>query len=524
MFIKRRSALKISAGAILAATMSFAVPAIASAQEQPDVSRGGVIRASMYQQPVSLYPLEGNASIGDHFVYNQIFDPLIRTAADGSYEPALAESWEFTNDNTVLTFKLREGVVFHDGTPFNAQAVAKNFELAMRKENSADPHFKDLANIDSFEVVDDYTIQFNLKSASGAALVPFSMGVGFISSPTALEASGDDYGRHPVGTGPFKFVRWQSDEFIEMARNENYWAMGADGSALPYTDGVTMRFVSESATKIIEVQSGNLDIADEITPREARQLEGDDRGKLVDPPPGGLQSWLAFNTQKAPFDKVEVRRAVVQAIDREGLLKAIALGVGSVPPCIFSPSQWAYDDSVKQAAYDPAAAKAAIDAAGASGAEVQLSIIQRDPDSQIAQIVQAQLAQVGLKVEINVMERGAYVQSVLGSEHQFALGRWPLPFGDPDAIAQLLFGPDAALDWSNINDSVLEKMVVDGRSAIEPADRKPHYVEMCNHVTDAAYYDFLMMRGVKHLANPKLYGWTYELTGAWNLATAYFAK
>ena len=196
-------------------------------------------------------------------------------------------------------------------------------------------------------------------------------------SPKAMAEKGDAIQRDPVGTGPFRFVKWLPGEYIEATRFENYWRTDAEGQNLPYLDGIRMRFISNNATKVIELQGGNLDLGDAITPRDAEQLKDDPRIKLLSPP-GGIQSWISFNSQAAPFDNVHLRRAVNAGIDRAGLLQAVALGVGAIPPVMFAPTEWAYSAEPAPSSYNPELAREEVAKSGLGPrVSATLNVIQR---------------------------------------------------------------------------------------------------------------------------------------------------
>lgn len=496
-------------------------PLSAWADAAPPVARGGRITASMDLEPISLHPLFGNAPTTDRFIFNQIFDALLRIEQDGTLSPALATEWSYGADNRSITLTLREGVRFHDGEPFDAEAAKINLDFAVAGEGVA-PHRADMAEIDSVEVLGPLTIRMNLKNPSGAILAVLGTEPCMMTSPKALAEQGEAIQRNPVGTGPFRFVRWLPGEFIETERFDGYWRMGEDGQPLPYLDALKMRFISNNATKVIELQGGNLDLGDAITPRDAQQLMNDSRIKILTPP-GGIQSWLAFNSQRAPFDNVHLRRAVNAGIDRAGLLQAVSLGIGDIPPVMFASTEWAFNAEPGAIPFDPDLARREVELSGL-GPRVQatLSVIQRDPDVQLSQIIQAMLAQVGIDLQITVLERSAWVQGVLAGDYQVGMGRWSIPFVDPDQVCRSVLGR-GALNWANIQDADLRQLSVEAAQVVDHAERRALYQQIQAQLVDQAYYDFLMMRGVNYLSNPALYGLTFEPNGLWHLSTAYLA-
>ncbi|MGK6316700.1 ABC transporter substrate-binding protein [Neorhizobium sp. DT-125] len=518
MDFTRRSAL--AAGTLLGIAGLFP-PLAARAQSAPAVKRGGTITASMDLEPVSLYPLKGNAPGVDRYIMNQIFDALFRIEPDGSISPGLATKYEYSDDNKVLTLTLRAGVKFHDGTPFDAEAAAFNI-MAANDPKTVATHAKDLAEIDKAEAIDPTTLRLTLKKPSGAILAVLGTEPAMMCSPTAMREKGDAFGRNPVGTGPFKFKSWASGEAIELDRFEDYWEKGQDGKSLPYLDGMKMRFISNNATKIIEMQGGNLTLADAITPRDAEKLKSDARIKLLDPP-GGIQSWISFNTQKAPFDNVHVRRAIVAAINRPALLQAIALGKGATPPVMFAPNEWAYSEKPAPSDYSVDLAKKELELAGVGpNFSCTLSVIQRDPDVQIAQILQAMLSQAGIKLNVQVSERQAWVQSIMDAKFEIGLGRWAIPYPDPDQICGSVLGR-GALNWANLRDDEIKGMAIKAAQSVDRETRKNVYHDIQSRLIDQAYYLFLIMRGVNHISSSQLHGVRFESNGPWYLSSAYLA-
>ncbi|CAK7261761.1 MULTISPECIES: ABC transporter substrate-binding protein [unclassified Shinella] len=518
MPISRRDFLV--AGASLCA-LTAAMPGLVRAQNVPAIARGGSIVASMDAEPVSLHPLFGNASTTDKFLFNQLFDALLAIAEDGTVKPALATDWAYGDDNTAITLTLRNDVVFHDGEPFNAEAAKFNIDYAISGKVVA-PHVSDFADVESVDVLDEFTIRLNLKRPSGAILAALGTEPAMMMSPKAIREQGDDVQRNPVGTGPFKFVRWVQGEYVEAQRFDRYWKIGDDGKALPYLDGIRMRFISNNATKVIELQGGNLDLADAITSRDALQLQSDSRVKLLSPP-GGIQSWLAFNNQAEPFNNIHVRRAVTAAIDRKGLLQAVALGMGNTPPVMFAETEWAYNATPAPHVFDLDYARAEIEKSGLGpNIKATMNVIQRDPDVQISQMVQAMLAQVGITLDIQVLERQAWVQAVLDKNYQIGIGRWSIPFVDPDQVVNSVLGR-GALNWANIDNEDLKQLSIEAAQAVDRAERKAIYNKIQTILIDQACYSFLMMRSVNYISNPKLYGITFEPNGLWLLSGAYLA-
>jgi Bacterial extracellular solute-binding proteins, family 5 Middle. len=190
---------------------------------------------------------------------------------------------------------------------------------------------------------------------------------------------------------------------------------------------------------------------------------------------------------------------------------------------MFATTEWAYNAEPAPSPYDIELARREVELSGL-GPRVQatLSVIQRDPDVQLAQIIQAMLAQVGIDLQITVLERSAWVQGVLAGDYQIGMGRWSIPFVDPDQVCRSVLGR-GALNWANIQDEALRQLSVDAAQAVDHAERREIYGQVQAQLVDQAYYNFLMMRGVNYISNPALHGLTYEPNGLWHLSAAYLA-
>lgn len=476
--------------------------------------RGGEFKASMHLEPVSLDPLYGNGTFSDRNAFNLFYENLLRLTDDGKYEPLLAESWSIAPDNKSITFKLRKGVVFHDGTAFNAEVAKWNLDRARDKSLNA-AHSSDLADIASVDIIDSSTIRVNLVSPSASIMVMLAYEAGSMISPTAYKKLGKDFGRNPVGTGPYRFVKWISSDRVTGERFKDYWRIGADSKKLPYMDSVSLRFNPNTRIKITEVKSGNLHLADEIQVKDFSDVEADPNIKLVDKP-HGMHQFLAFNVTKPPFNNKDLRLAVCHAINRDALMKVITRGYGSVTPTLV-PSNWfIYTNDLPIHTYNPEKAKAYLKKSGVTG-DFTCSIIQRDPDTQIAQLIQAQLKEVGINMTVEAMERKAWVAKVIAEDRKFHAGTLmtKVPAPDPDFVFGLYFGGKGKLNWSGVNDKALFDAVEMGAKVFDEQKRKEYYKRAQEVLLNEGYYAFLFNRPIKDVASKGVKNVRRDLNGAW---------
>ena len=365
------------------------------------------------------------------------------------------------------------------------------------------------------------TVKVRLKAPSGAAISAFAVEAGMMCSPAALKKHGADFGRNPVGTGPFRFTEWVSGSHVAMAAWDGYWEKGADGRALPYVEGVTLRFIPNTAVKMIEVKAGNVHVVDGITPRDFAEIENNPAMRLMPVPPGVAQ-WMTFNVGRPPFDNPKLRAAVNAGIDRTQLMRAITRGYGAVTPTFMPPSEWAFDASLRAPTLDPARVKQLLAEAGKPGGfEATLSIIQRDPDTQVAQLVQAQLRPLGINLKIEILERQAWVPKVLGHNHEIAMGRVNVPRADPDQVFGPFFGRSASQNWSNIKDPAVFDAVDAARRATNRDERRALYGKAQQLLLDNDYYAWLFFREARHVVRAELQNLEIDSGGAWLLGSAW---
>lgn len=294
-------------------------------------------------------------------VLNNINEGLVRYVEGGTQvEPALATSWEVSDDGKVWTFHLREGVKFHDGTPFNADAVVWNIERQLPPNATEDMAYAGFTfePVEKVEKVDDLTVRITLKNPFSPFLANLAMGLAApIISPTAYEQYGDKYGQEAaVGTGPFKFVSWERDSQIVLEANEDYW-----GGA-PKVDRVVFRVIKENAARANELIAGNVDIIDGIDPADVERLKGETGINFLQAP-GMNINYLGFRTDRPPFDNPKVREAISRAIDRNALM-ALYAGTAEVANGPLPSNLFGYVPSLTPYEYDPARAVELLHEAG----------------------------------------------------------------------------------------------------------------------------------------------------------------
>lgn len=372
-------------------------PPATTDQEESGPQDGGVLRVTHATQVSSLDPQIGTSGL-DYRVLYTMYDRLVNVTDDTMEPvPGLAESWEFTSPTT-LVLNLEQGVLFHDGTPFNAEAVKYNIERGQTVEDSRVA--VDLANVDTVEVIDEFTVQLNLSAPDTALPLKLSDRGGMMISPTAAEELGEELGNHAVGTGPFLVSSYTPGEVLEVVRFDDYWRVDAI-----HLDGITFTVISDSRTALNAVISGEQDAATAIDIEEySRAEEADDVTPIASN--GLAYQRCAFRLGEPPFDNVLVRQAMNHAFDRNALNEVVNLGIGEGSYFAVPRTHWSYPSSLDAPFdYNPDRARELLAEAGyPDGIEIELITANVAPYPKTAEVLQAQLSESGITAEIVAIE------------------------------------------------------------------------------------------------------------------------
>jgi peptide/nickel transport system substrate-binding protein len=499
----RRDFLKMAAaaggaalfGEILAGTpagTALAAPSFARAAAAGQPKPGGVIKIGRVSDSDSLDP-QKSTLLAAHEVMTNIYDPLIYLDPAGKVYPALALSWEFSNGNKTVTFKLRQGVKFHDGSPFNAAAVKYTVDRHIAKE-TASPTSWMLGDFDKAEVIDDYTVAYHYKQP----FVPLWVGLGYSYcapiSQAAVKKFGDQFGRNPVGTGPYKFVSWEPDKGVTLEKNPDHkWASPYFANqGEPYLDGAQYVIIPEDATRISALQSGDIDMihgSDAVPVDKVKQLNKMEGIKVIEAPMVGV-IFNFLNTTRKPLDDVRVRQAINYAIDKDKLI-ALALDGGATPAYGPVASSYAavYDTDLKSKfgyAYSVEKAKALLKEAGQE-AGFKITYVCSDGAiwKRIAEILKEDLAKVNIDMTIAALPTGEqFAKAKDGSAEMYE--SW-YTYGEPDIVYQFLHSQQAFW-WDRHVNPELDKLIEDQRTEFDPEKRKQIFWKIQEIVAEQAYW------------------------------------
>lgn len=386
---------------------------------------------------------------GESFkVTENLFETLLNFGEeDTTIHPGLAESWEISDDNLQYTFKLRQGVKFHDGTDFNAEAVVKNVERWKAGTEEQFYYFNSMFKAEGEDIIteviaeDEYTVTFKLSRPQAPFLKNIAMSPFGIASPTAFEAAGDTFGDAPVGTGPFKFVDWKRNDSITVEKFEDYWQDG-----LPKLDRVIFRYIPDNSTRLNELVAGGIDLADGINPSDAASIESNSALQLIERPSMNI-GYLGLTNTRPPFDNKLVRQAVNHAIDKQAIVDAFFGGRAQVAVNPMPPSISGYNDEITGYEYNPEKAKELLAEAGYDGAEIELWAMPVPrpymPDGmKVAEVIQKNLEDVGIPSKIVTYDWAVYLEKTKNGEADAFMLGWTGDNGDADNFIYTLLDKD----------------------------------------------------------------------------------
>jgi peptide/nickel transport system substrate-binding protein len=450
----------------LIASLSFALATAHVAAQTP--TKGGTLTVGFSADTKTLDPTH-SVQFSERQVLYLVFNTLVKYGTDFAIQPELAQSWEIRNDGKQVLFKLRPGVRFHDGTPFDANAVKWNIDHRLDPAVSS-PQRQLLAPIiDSVQVIDATTVAFNLKQPAPGLLGLLGERPGFMMSPAAAQKAGKEFAGNPVGTGPFVFKEWVRGSHIAVERNANYWEAGK-----PYLDRVVFRDISDAVVGAQRLITGELDFVGELSPTSVTPVRGRAGLKLLPITVGRWYS-LQWRVDKPPFDNAKLRQAIAHAIDRKRLNDIVMAGQGSVSDGPTPPGLWWHDPSIKSYAYDPQKARALLKEAGhASGFEFVLSTPQVGDLQRINQLVQEQAAAVGIKFTLAPVSASEWYAKLVDGSTNLSPTRWTQR-PDPDGLLYILFHSKGFANSTRYKNDKVDALLDAARQTYDQEKRKKLY-------------------------------------------------
>ena len=481
--------------AITALTVQlFALAALAATPKQ-----GGVLRVGLHLEPTTLDPHGAIHATGVQ-MNKVIFESLVQLDQSGTAKPLLATSWTTSADGKMWTFKLRDGVKFHDGTSFDADAVKFSLDRVRDPATGSlsGPSF--LGPIEKVEVVDRLTVKLQFSKPYPALLDGLETGYLAIVSPAAAKKFGKEFGQHPVGTGPYTFESWMRGQQVMLKRNPGYdWAPAhARHQGPAYLDQIIFRFIPEHQTRLAAFERGELDLFGRAPGPDVARLREDKRFVMNLNMFKGEPTEFLINASKPPTNELAVRQAMLYAINRESVVKAVTFGISTPAYGPLKPSIWPYWKGVEAMyRHDPAKAKEILERAGwkpepdgvrmKEGRRLSTVVnVKDDPQAlDMLQLMQADLKRVGMQLEIRPMALAASEDLARKGENGLTFMDWRGT--DPD-ILTLQFHSKNIGGWNfgYLKDPVLDKLLDDARQEMNRAQRQKMYEEAQRYIMEQA--------------------------------------
>ncbi|MCJ8518730.1 peptide/nickel transport system substrate-binding protein [Pseudorhizobium tarimense] len=480
-------------GAAVAAAIALASFS-AQAQTPPNVLIVGQIA-----EPKSLDPHAVTAT-NDFRILVNLYDGLVRYK-DGTLEvePSLAETWTISDDGKTYTFKLREGVKFHDGSDFNAEAVKFNFDRMLKEDHPFHdtgpfPLAFNFSAVEAVNVIDENTVEFKLKEPFAPFLSNLAYPTGLIISPAAVEEYGKDFGRHPSGTGAFKFTEWQSNQLVAAERNENYW----DGA--PSLEAVVFRPITDSNTRVAEMLAGGIDIMVEVPPDNLASFKSDSNFKVAEQ--AGPHVWFGIlNTKEGPFADKRVRQAANFAVNKETLVNDVLQGTATVAAGPIPPAFNWVNSSVEPYPYDPERAKQLLAEAGVEDPKLTFYVTEGGSGMlnpvTMGAAIQADLEAAGFAVTIESYEWNTFLGRVNeGLESKADMAEMAWMTNDPDTLPYLTLRTEALPANGGFNSGYysnpeLDQLLERARRSTDQSERAELYAQVQEIVHDDAPWLFV---------------------------------
>ena len=454
-----------------------------------------------------------NASSELGIPLTSVYDTLVyKDPETGDFVPGLAERWEVSDDGLVYTFHLRQDVTFHDGTPFDAEAMRFNLERVTSPDLASQKARFMLGPYERAEVVDEYTLRVYLGEPFAPLLDALSQVYLGVASPAAVEEWGDEYQLHQVGTGPFEFAEYVPGDHLLLRRNPDYaWGPAVYAHETAQVEEVEFRFFTDPATRSPALETGEADVMGEIPPQDSARLEEKPEFRIQAVPIPGVSLMVFMNTSRPPLDELGVRQALLYGADRRAVVSTVFRDTSPVAYGPLAAVTLGYEPAVQETyPHDLARAAALLDEAGWSDTDgdgirdqdgqplaLDLYVMGWGHMSEAGQLLAAQWAELGIAVDSRLVSYPEALQ--LAEEGQHHLIPFNLSGSDPDLLRKF-FHSQAGFNWSKVDDGELDAWLEAAARTSDWAERSALYSQVQLRVMDEALVvpvrDYVNLNGV----------------------------
>jgi peptide/nickel transport system substrate-binding protein len=456
---------------------------------------GEVLVAAIGGEPDQLDPAKSSAYFTFQVLEN-VYDTLVEPDENLEMQPALAESWDLSEDQLTWTFHLRDGVTFHDGSELTADDVVYSFDRIIDEELSPAWRF---SSVESVEAVDPQTVAITVTAPTPNLLSSIGgyKGLAIVSEENVTSG---DITTAPVGTGPFSLTEFASGDHITLAANPDYW-----GGA-PEIAGVEFQFISEASTALAALKNGEIDWTDTVPPQQVATLEGDTSVELGVGPSNDYW-YLALNEAKAPWNDVRVRQAVAYAIDRDAILQATSYGT-AVANQLAIPAESGWYTEYDTYSHDVEKAKSLMAEAGVTSATIDMLATSDYPETSTAsQIIASNLAEIGITLTIRTPDFATWLDEQNAGNFDMLMMSW-IGNIDPDDFYYSQHHSAGGSNAQKYSNPEVDSLLDAGRSETDDAARKDIYAQAATIIADEASYIYLYNPAVIQAWSPSLEGYT----------------
>ena len=479
------------------------------------------LRIGLAEDPDVLDPDISRTFVG-RIVYASLCDKLVDITPELEIVPQLATDWTWSEDGMELTMNLREGVVFHDGTPFDAEAVVANIDRSQNLDESR--RKSEVKSIASAEAVDDLTVKFTLTAPDATLIAQFADRAGMMISPKAAEEAGADFGLNPVCSGPYKFVNRVQQDRIQLEKFADYWQ--ADDFDF---DAVTYLPIPDGTVRLANLRAGDLDMLERLPATDLPSVESDDGLEVASATSLGYQG-ITFNVgngDKAdnPFGQdARMRKALSLALDREVINQVVFEGAFAPGNQPFPPNSPWYNKDVPIPARDVEAAKALIAEAGQEGnATIEIQATNNPETLRLMQVIQAMAAEAGITVNITAKEFATQLSDQTAGDYQASQIGWSGRV-DPDGNIHQFVTTGGGLNDAGYSNDEVDKLLNDARVSTDNAKRKGDYDAALNILDEEGPIVYLYHQVWIWALDKKIEGFTPYPDGMIRLKGVSFAE
>ncbi len=465
--------------------------------------RGGTLRIGWIPNAKTLDP-HLSVQWSERFVLYMAYNTLVAVDKAFNVVPELARSWQVSPDGRRVTFQLRRGVKFHDGTDFNAEAVKWNLERVLDPETKSAQRSQLEPAIAAVTVVDPYTVAVDLKKPFAPLLAALAERPGFIVSPAAVKRYGADFGRNPVGTGPFRVVESVPDTRVVLERFDGYWDSGK-----PYLDKVLFRVVPDPTVRLTMVRTGEVDVATDVDAKDVPMLKGQPDLKVAELNPPARWTALQWQVDTPPFNNKALRQAIALAIDRVELKTVLLRGFGEPARGPVVPGLWWYDPGFKGVPYDLEQARKKLAEAGyPNGFRFKFSVSNVPQWIRQAELIQAQLQKINVTMEFELVNPADQYAQTVQRKINWTHTNWTQR-ADPHGLLSFLYHSKGGANSTGYSNPRVDELLDKAAAMFDPQQRKPLYQEVERIVVDDAPYVFLNYTSEFAVMSRKVENWEW---------------